>query len=59
MKYAFDPASDLTVDVRAEAERLVKLGVPPWEAIIHARQRITRQRQRDASRAPQEGKTPS
>lgn len=34
-------------DVDEEAARLIRLGVPPYDAIIQARQRIAAQRRRE------------
>lgn len=38
-------------EVDAEAARLVRLGVPPWDAMIQARQRVEHRR-REASSKP-------
>ncbi len=35
---------DFVREVEAEAERLIKLGVPPWDAAIQARQRVEKRR---------------
>lgn len=35
-------------EVDEEAARLVRLGVPPWDALIQARQRVTARRRREA-----------
>lgn len=40
------------IDVDAEAARLIQLGVPPWDAIIQARQRISARRRDAAMRPP-------
>lgn len=44
-----DAARELEREIDDEAVRLIKLGVPKWDAIIQARQRVT-QRRRDAAR---------
>ena len=36
------------IDVETEAARLIRLGVPPWDAAIQARQRVEKRR-REAS----------
>ena len=37
-------------EVDREAARLIRLGVPPWDAIIQARQRVS-QRRRESARS--------
>ena len=41
-----DEARRFSAEVEAEAARLVRLGVPPWDALIQARQRISASRRR-------------
>ena len=44
-------------EVDAEAARLVRLGVPPWDAIVQARQRVRLKRQEAARASSTEKKT--
>lgn len=37
-------AREFVNDVDAEAARLIELGVPPWDAVIQARQRVEKRR---------------
>lgn len=39
---------DWDSDVQSEAERLIRLGVPPYDAAVQARQRVD-QRRREAA----------
>jgi hypothetical protein len=47
-----DALRDLRHDIDTEMARLIRLGVPPWDAAIQARQRIERQRRAGRSRPP-------
>lgn len=37
-------ARNFVIEVESEAARLIALGVPPWDAIIQARQRVSARR---------------
>lgn len=50
MSFEFESLS-WRVEVEAEAERLIRRGVPPWDAVIQARQRISEKRRREATEA--------
>lgn len=41
-------ARNFEIDMKQEAARLIELGVPPWDATIQARQRISIQRREKA-----------
>jgi hypothetical protein len=42
-------AREFVREVDAEAARLIQLGVPPWDAIIQARQRVEKARRDKAA----------
>lgn len=44
-------------EIEVEAERLITLGVPPWDALIQARQRIERRRWKASNPSPLPGET--
>lgn len=51
MRSAFErEAANFQIEVDEEAARLVRLGVPPWDALIQARQRVSRRRRLAAQR---------
>lgn len=45
---------DWNAEVESETARLIRLGVPPWDAAIQARQRVTKKRREAASADPKE-----
>lgn len=46
------------IEVDAEAARLVRLGVPPYDAISQARQRVEQRRREQADLRKLTGETP-
>lgn len=48
-----DADRELRHEIDAEAARLVRLGVPKWDAIIQARQRVAKKRRESAPARPE------
>jgi uncharacterized protein HemX len=52
MNDAEQAAREFRGEVDAEAARLIRIGVPPWDAAIQARQRVSRRRLESAQADP-------